>query len=861
MALDLTFTCPLANGVHARPASALEEVARGFTADVALLNERTGQIADAKSILSIVAADIRFRDACRLRISGGDEDRAMAALGTFIREAFAGCDEPLPGAAAPPGETLLPPMLRNAEAVLRRGTPVVLGIGQGRLVHARAFRIPSRLPMDGVRDPDAELARIDQGLKELLSWYEQRIAALGKCIESELLGAHRSLARDVEFRRVLAQAVKEEGRTAAGAISDAEAHFSAVFAASNNLLLRERTLDIQDVCRQLLQLVYGSEGEMGKVVLEQDSVIFGDSLTPGQFLALNRRFLKGLVLADGGTTSHTIILARSFGVPTLVGVQDLPGASAKNCEAVVDADLGALVTDLTPAARRYYAMEQRRLAGRRDRLQRFARQSAATRDGHRIEVAANIATLEEAAPAFEAGAEGIGLFRTEMLFLDRHSAPSEEEQLRIFRGVLEAAGGRPVIFRTLDIGGDKPLEYLKLPREANPFMGYRALRIYPEFESLFRTHVRALVRASGTGKTRVMLPMVATVEEVRWAKTIIAGEQAACAAAGQPFDQALPIGAMIEVPSAAFIMPELVREVDFFSIGSNDLLQYFMAADRTNSRVAALYDPLQPAFLRLLQTIVETARRHKRWIGLCGEMGGQARLLPLLAGLDLDEISATAPAIPALKAGLADFDRSECRELLRAAAGAATAGDVGRLLNDFVARNQVPLLSPDLIVCDAGAETKEEAIKQTIDLLYVHGRLERSRDVEEAVWQREAAYSTGFGHGFAIPHCKSAAVQHNSLVLLKLRSPVHWGSLDDQPVRVVLLLVIRDTDGADAHMKVFARLARQVMHEDFRATLEREKDSAALCAFLHEKLGIQPGRLRGGRDETKLGTLADTRCS
>jgi fructose-specific PTS system IIA-like component len=278
--------------------------------------------------------------------------------------------------------------------------------------------------------------------------------------------------------------------------------------------------------------------------------------------------------------------------------------------------------------------------------------------------------------------------------------------------------------------------------------------------------------------------------------------------------------------------------VDFFSIGSNDLLQYFMAADRANSKVAALYDPLQPAFLRFLRMIVEAARRQGRWIGLCGEMGGQTRLLPLLVGLNLDEVSATIPAIPALKAGLASLNRALCHELLLRAEACATAGEVAALLKDFATGGHVPLFSPDLILSEVEAETKEEAIKQAVDLLYVHDRLDQPRLVEEAVWEREAAYSTGFGHGFAIPHCKSAAVRSNSLVFLRLRQPVHWGSLDDQPVRVVILLAIRDADGADAHMKVFARLARQVMHGEVRETIAEEKDSAELCAFLHHKLGL-----------------------
>jgi fructose-specific PTS system IIA-like component len=335
-----------------------------------------------------------------------------------------------------------------------------------------------------------------------------------------------------------------------------------------------------------------------------------------------------------------------------------------------------------------------------------------------------------------------------------------------------------------------------------------------------------------------MLPMVATVEEVRWAKRILAEERARCGAESIAFDAAMPLGAMIEVPAAALGLDALARELDFFSIGSNDLLQYFMAVDRTNARVASLYNPLQPAFLRLLQQIVNAAHAQHKWVGLCGEMGGQARYLPLLTGLGLDEISVAAPAIAGLKAGLAQLALPDCRNLLAAALDCVTADEVAALLEKFAAQRSAPLLDPELVIVDAEAASKEEAIKQGVDRLYVLGRTDRPRVVEEAVWQREAAYSTGFGHGFAIPHCKTNAVQSNSLAVVKLREPVAWGSLDGLPVRCVILLAMRETDCANEHLKVLARLARKVMHEGFRTRLEHEPDAQALCAFLREQLQL-----------------------
>lgn len=830
MPLDYSFTCPLPNGVHARPASALEEVARSFAAEVVLLNQRTGRTANAKSILSLVGADIRFSDPCLLKVSGSDEDRAMAALGAFIRDTLPGRETALPSIMTANGELRLPPCLENCGAVFRQGTVVAPGIGQGRIVYAGGFDVPQGLPLDGVADAPAEQRRLGEALDELIAWYGERAASAGEGIERELFLAHRSLARDEEFRGCLLEAVASRRRTAAGAIADAEVRFTEVFSKSENALVRERALDIRDVCANLLQRIYGDGTSNRGVALAGDSIVVADSLTPCQFLLLDCRFLKGLVLGEAGTTSHTVILARSFSVPTLVGVANIKQGLADKTEAILDGEIGVLVTGLTEAARRYYRMERQRLEARRLVLRGAANQLAATRDGYKMEIAANIATVEEAERAFAAGAEGIGLFRTEMLFLDRVTPPEEGEQRDIYQRIIDAAEGRPVIIRTMDIGGDKPLDYLRLPPERNPFLGYRAVRIYPQFEPLFRNQARAITRAATRGAVRVMVPMISTLDEFRWARKIIAEEQAACGV--ESADRKLEVGIMVEVPSVAFAMDEFCREADFFSIGSNDLLQYFMAVDRADSRMASLYNPLQPAFLRLLDEIVKNARAHKKWIGLCGEMGGEKRYLPLLAGMGLDEISVSTAAIGALKAELARYDIAECRQLFESALKCGTAGEVGSLLDKFSTGHSLPLFAPELVVVHADAATKEEAIKRGVDQLYIHGRTGQPRAIEEAVWSREKTYSTGFGHGFAIPHCKSDEVIANSLVVLKFQQPVPWNSADEKAVRIMILMVIREDDGAAEHMKILSALARQLMHEDFRAAIERESDPAALCALL-----------------------------
>ncbi|MGC3960725.1 MAG: phosphoenolpyruvate--protein phosphotransferase [Verrucomicrobiota bacterium] len=711
------------------------------------------------------------------------------------------------------------------------------GIGRGRIIRIGGLRVPHTIALNGATDFAAEVRKVDTALAALVNDYEDRLPRHESRLEIQLLKAHRSIARDPEFRAKLHGFLRNNQRTAAGAIVDVENHFTALLAKADSVLLRERALDVQDVCFQLLRQIHGKSAVIAEVQLTADSIIVAETLTPGQFLALNRNFLKGLVLGHAGSTSHTVILARSFGIPTLTGVTDLAFDCSPSDEAIVDAECGLLLTALTEATRRYYAMEDRRLAERQIRLRHYANRPAHTPDGHHVEIGGNIGTAAEAIAAFAAGAEGIGLFRTEMLFFDRDTPPTEEEQYVEYCKALQAAGERPVITRTLDIGGDKPLAYLHLPAEDNPFLGYRAVRIYPEYETLFRSQIRALVRASAHGTLKVLIPMVTTPEEILWAKYVIREEQNRCRTAGLAFDPDMAIGAMIEVPAAAFQLDALCRELDFFSIGSNDLLQYFAGADRANPRLAKLYDPLQPAFLRLLKKVVSEARAEGKWIGLCGEMGGHSEYLPILMGLGLDEISAAPSLVTALKAEVALWPLNVCRELVERALACVTPGEVRRLLDEFAARRPAPLVDPELVIIESTSTTKEEVIKEAVDRLYVLGRTQQPRALEQALWQRESVYSTGFGHGFAIPHCKTSTVTANSLVLMRLRTPVAWGSLDGEPVQTVLLLTIRESDQANGHMNVFSKLARKVMHEDFREHLSRAPDPAVACALLTGVLG------------------------
>ncbi len=830
------FRCPLPNGLHARPASHLADVASPFSADITLVNERSGAVANTKSVLSIVAADVKLDDPCELRVDGLDSPAALAALRDFVANILPGCDEPLPVVAAPAGQIVLPPGLKLAAPEYVAGTPVSRGIGQGTITVVGGLSLPPELAAENSGDVRREADKVQRALVAVRTDLQQKLAAGLAPTETGIFKAHLALATDVALRDQLRAAV-QTGCSAGQAILKASEYFTATLAGAASAYVRERALDVQDICLQLLEQVYGERFNAAGLVLTAPAIVVAESLTPRQLLALERQHIMGLVLAHAGTTSHTVILARAFNIPTLAGVPQIRRHLPAGRAAILDANLGLVIADPSPAVQRYYERELATLARRERRFAPYVQQPAKARDGHRLEIAANITTAAEVAPALAQGAEGIGLFRTEMLFLDRDAPPSEEEQFAAYVQAAQAARWRPVIIRTIDIGGDKPAAYLHLPAEANPFLGYRGVRIYAEFQELFRTQLRAIARASAFGQVRLMVPMVAAMEEVRWVKQQLAEVQAELRAADIAYDAAMKFGIMLEVPSAAFLIDQLCAEVDFFSLGTNDLTQYFLAADRDNPRVGSLYSAHHPAFLRLLAMITSAVHHGGAWVGLCGEMGRHVENLPLLVALGFDEISVAPPDVLPLKAALAQLETRDCYRLLDAAVKCGTVAEVDVLLRDFRSRGVGgTLLDRELMQMDSDSASKEEVIKELVDTFYVTGRTEQPRAVEDTVWAREAVYSTGLGHGFAIPHCKTDAVAADSIGVARLRQPIAWGSVDGEPVRCVILLAMRATGENSDHMNVFSRLARKLMHEEFRAHMLAETDPDALLTWLRSEL-------------------------
>ncbi len=839
MAREFEFKCPLPNGLHARPASHLADVAERFAAEVVLIGDKAGTRANAKSVLELVAADIQFGDAGRISISGPDEETAFDVISRFVNHSLARCDQPLPKPRGGAQAGVLPRLLRSEAAVCLHGTPASRGVGRGKVVLARGIVLPESVRSAPAGESARERQAVAGAVAAVRSNLETQIARAVSQTESEILKAHLSMAKDPALTSRMAE-LAAGGHSAGQAVLEAAEAFAARLRTSENAYLRERVADLHDVCFRFLEHLYGDTvAQWQKVQLTEDAVVVADQLSPRQLLALDRRYLKGLVLGHAGTTSHAVLLARSFAIPTLANLGDATNRLLTGQMVIVDADAGVLVVQETEAVQRYYELDRRKTARLAEKQGTLAARSAATADGRALHVAANVASAEEVAAAVERGAEGVGLFRTEMIFLASPAMPSEQEQFDIYTQAVKHAAGRPLVFRTLDIGGDKPLAYLPLGTETNPFLGYRGVRVYAEHADVFTAQAKAVLRASALGPARMMLPMVCSLEEVRAVKSRIDEIKAQLQAEGAAFDPQMPLGIMVEVPAVAFAIGDFCDEVDFFSIGTNDLAQYFAAADRDNSRVSALCNPRQPAFLRLLQKIVDDVHGHGKRISMCGEMAREITNLPLLIGLGLDELSVNGPDIPAIKAHMSRLQSGDCEKCLETALACKTGTDVDQTLAQFVAAGvSLPLLDGELVLLDCDCRSKEEIMKVLADTLQLAGRSDDPAQVEEALWTREAAYSTGIGFGIAIPHCKTDAIAANSVLVLKNRTPIEWGSIDGQPVRTAIMLGIRQSDQDQTHMRILSVLARKLMHEEFRQRLDATTDVKGIVACLTGELGM-----------------------
>ncbi len=560
-----------------------------------------------------------------------------------------------------------------------RGYSASPGLGQGR---AYVVLDPDlKIPAGTFSDSETEMARLEQALGaarlQLQQLRSDAVASVGEK-EASIFDAHALFLRDPSLLASARGAIEGKQINAEAAWSEAIEGYARHMEAMRDETFRARAADIRDVGRRVLLILLGQEVS-DLSTLSSPSVVVARDLTPSQTIRLRRDLVLAFATAEGGPTSHTAILAKALGIPAVVAAGSEALSIRMRDLVLVDGDLGQIVVDPDGAALAEFGIRARRASDVARQELAAASLRAVTRDGHSIEVAANVGGVQEAILALQHGAEAIGLLRTEFLYLSRRDPPDEEEQVEAYRSVLNVMSPRPVIFRTLDIGGDKAVGYLNLGKEANPFLGFRAIRVCLDKPDLFKTQLRALLRASPGHDLRIMFPMIATLQELRKAKSLLEQARHEVLTAGHKIAETIEIGIMVEVPSVAVLADLFAREVDFFSVGTNDLTQYTMAAERTNERVAYLGDPCHPAVLRQIRSVVEAGHRAGIWVGVCGELAGDPSAVPILLGLDLDELSMAPGSIPRAKSILRRSSWEDAKRLAAQALDLDSAEAVRRL--------------------------------------------------------------------------------------------------------------------------------------------------------------------------------------
>ncbi len=559
-----------------------------------------------------------------------------------------------------------------------RGLPASPGVAMGPAWwFRRAVPIPVRAQGEGLEVERARLrAAQDQAAVELAALLEAQRGRL-PAEELAIFEAQALMLQDPELMAAV-EAELAAGASAEAAWSRAVEAFAAQLAALPDPYFQARAADVRDIGNRVLRHLVGASEALP--MPEHPVIVVADDLLPSETVRLDPQRVLAFVTEGGGPTAHAAILARRLGVPAVVAVGAELRTVRDGMRLLVDGEEGWVEVEPEPEAVRQAQVRQALWQRERAQAEAAAHAPARTRDGVWIEVAANVGSLADAREAFEKGADGIGLLRTEFLYLDRAAAPTEEEEITVYRSLLEAMGGRPVVARTLDVGGDKPLPYLPMPSETNPFLGVRGVRLSRRHPELLRRQLRALLRAGAGFPLRVMFPMVSTVEEIRWLREYFEAVRSDLAAEGHPLPQDLQMGMMVEVPAAALLAEHFLPWVDFFSIGTNDLAQYTLAVDRTNPAVAGMADGLHPAVLRLIRHVTAAAEGTGKWVGVCGELAADLQAVPVLIGLGVQELSVNPVQVPAVKAAVRRWALSEARALAEAALRQGSAEEVRQLV-------------------------------------------------------------------------------------------------------------------------------------------------------------------------------------
>jgi multiphosphoryl transfer protein len=673
---------PNPEGLHARPAAVLANLAQKYESVIRL--KRGDDQANAKSVMAIMGLEVLTGNKVQVIARGPDAAQAAEELAEALREGLGeegvvpvaeATTSIAPAATTPsaPAPAAARPARRSEDPNLLLGVAASPGLGVGRVL--RVFHEDIEVKEDAA-DAHKERRLLNEALDRAmvqLENLENRLRQDADADKAAIFGAHREILRDPDLLDIASSAI-DKGKSAAFAWRRAYTTYADRLAGSKNELLAQRATDVRDVGQRVLEEVTGQRRE--KADVPEGTILVAEDLTPSDTASLDRTKVVGFCTLAGGASSHVSILARSLDIPAVAGIEPRALDIADGTLVILDGAKGTLRVNVTEDDVARIRRHQERLAARRAEELAHAHEPAVTSDGHRVEVVANIGGLEDAQQAMTKGAEGVGLLRSEFVFLDRAKAPTEDEQAEIYTAIAKAlTPGQPLVIRTLDVGGDKPLPYLPMAPEENPFLGQRGIRVGLDRPEVLRTQARAILRATDAGaKIHVMFPMIATIEDFRQAKAIFEEERAALGA------EPVPVGIMVEVPSVAVMAPQFAAEVDFFSVGTNDLTQYTLAMDRGHPKLAPQVDGLNPAVLGLIAQAAKAAHEAGRWVGVCGGMASDPQAVPILVGLGVDELSVSVPAIPAVKARVRSLSLAQSQELAARALTQDSAATVRALV-------------------------------------------------------------------------------------------------------------------------------------------------------------------------------------
>ncbi len=558
------------------------------------------------------------------------------------------------------------------------------GIAIGKVLLKKDEKI--EIEKKNINNTEIEIDRFndarDTAKEQIQELHRMTLETIGET-EAKIFEAHRMILDDPDFLQQIESEIKSQEINAEYAIKKITDAFIQIFENIEDEYMKERAADIKDVSNRLINILQGVEtADLSN--LDEEAIIVSEDLTPSDTAQMDKSKVLGFVTEVGGRTSHSAIMARTLEIPAVVGVDGITEAVNDGDIVIFDGDEGKIYINPEDSIIEKYKNIKKRYEKFREKLEEIKGAESVTKDGFKVELAGNIGTPQDLEAVLRNDGEGIGLYRTEFLYMDRDSFPNEEEQFEAYKAVAEGMNGKPVVIRTLDIGGDKELSYLDLPEEMNPFLGYRAIRLCLDKTDIFITQLRAILRASNYGNIKIMFPMISSIEELRQAKEILDNTKYQLRKEGVKFDENIEVGMMVEIPAVAVMSDLFAKEVDFFSIGTNDLIQYTTAVDRMNQKISHLYNQFHPALLRLIKQVIDNGHKENIWVGMCGEVAGDPKLIPILIGMGLNEFSMSPISILKARWLIRDLSQKDMKEMVEKVINLPTAEEVKNFIDENI---------------------------------------------------------------------------------------------------------------------------------------------------------------------------------